>query len=244
MCVPRTPRHWHCASAPFQSRVFCFLPVPIRTPGRSFPNLLATKHPTFIAMADDSNQEAHDKAASGQEHAEQAAQDFKSAATAKVNDLKDAATSKVNDLKGAATAKAGEYRDQASAKIEDLRGQATAKAEELRGQAEAAWGDAKVKARTYQDDGEAYVRENPTKARSHRRGCWLYPGCAAQKVVAPFPGELMAQYQTPIRAGNRGARPAGKYPAVVSVSGERICTPGWSFSAWRRKMRAATTSRS
>ena len=48
--------------------------------------------------------------------------------------------------------------------MDDLRGQATAKAEELRGQAEAAWGDAKVTARTYQEDGEAYVRENPTKA--------------------------------------------------------------------------------
>ena len=94
-------------------------------------------------MADDPTNDSPD----------QTAQDFKATATAKANELRDQATAKANDL-----------RDQASAKIEDLRGQATAKAEELRGQAEAAWGDAKVKARTYQEDGEAYVRENPTKA--------------------------------------------------------------------------------
>ncbi len=52
----------------------------------------------------------------------------------------------------------------ASAKAEEFRGAANAKAEEFRGKAEEAWGDAKVRARTLQEDGEAYVRENPTRA--------------------------------------------------------------------------------
>ena len=69
-----------------------------------------------------------------------------------------------SDLKSAASSKAEELRNAASAKADEFRNVVGAKAEELRGQAEAAWGDAKVKMRTYQEDGEAYVRENPTRA--------------------------------------------------------------------------------
>lgn len=69
-----------------------------------------------------------------------------------------------DNLKAAAGAKADEFKSAASAKAEELRGAANAKAEELRGKAEEAWGDAKVRARTLQEDGEAYVRENPTRA--------------------------------------------------------------------------------
>ena len=46
------------------------------------------------------------------------------------------------DLKSAAGAMAGEYKDKA----------------------EQVWEDARTRARTLQDDGEQYVRENPTKA--------------------------------------------------------------------------------
>ena len=35
---------------------------------------------------------------------------------------------------------------------------------EYRGKAEQVWGDAQDRVRTFQEDGEAYVRENPTKA--------------------------------------------------------------------------------
>ena len=35
---------------------------------------------------------------------------------------------------------------------------------QYRGKAEEAWGDAQDRARTFQEDGEQYVRENPTKA--------------------------------------------------------------------------------
>ena len=47
---------------------------------------------------------------------------------------------------------------------EDLRDAAGAVAGEYRGKAEHAWGDARTRARTFQDDAEEYVRENPTKA--------------------------------------------------------------------------------
>lgn len=46
----------------------------------------------------------------------------------------------------------------------DLRSAAGAVAEEYRGKAEQAWDDARERARTLQEDGEQYVRENPTKA--------------------------------------------------------------------------------
>lgn len=47
---------------------------------------------------------------------------------------------------------------------EDLRTAATEMAGQYRGRAEQAWEDATVRARTLQEDGEQYVRENPTKA--------------------------------------------------------------------------------
>ena len=47
---------------------------------------------------------------------------------------------------------------------EELRTAATEMAGQYRGKAEAAWGDAQQRARTLQEDGEQYVRENPTKA--------------------------------------------------------------------------------
>jgi ElaB/YqjD/DUF883 family membrane-anchored ribosome-binding protein len=47
---------------------------------------------------------------------------------------------------------------------DELRTAATEIAGEYRGKAEQAWEDATVRARTLQEDGEEYVRENPTKA--------------------------------------------------------------------------------
>jgi ElaB/YqjD/DUF883 family membrane-anchored ribosome-binding protein len=47
---------------------------------------------------------------------------------------------------------------------DDLRTAATEMAQDYRGRAEQAWGDATTRARTFQEDGEQYVRENPTKA--------------------------------------------------------------------------------
>lgn len=47
---------------------------------------------------------------------------------------------------------------------EDIRTAATQMAGEYRGKAEQAWGDAQDRVRTFQEDGEQYVRENPSKA--------------------------------------------------------------------------------
>ncbi len=66
-------------------------------------------------------------------------------------------------------------REHARKAAEDLKSAAGAFAEEYRGKAEQAWGDARGKAgqawgdarsrvRTFQEDAEHYVRENPTKA--------------------------------------------------------------------------------
>ena len=61
------------------------------------------------------------------------------------------------DLKEAASAKVENIRQVAGQKADELRGAAQGKAQELRGAAESAWSDARSK-------GEAYVRDNPTKA--------------------------------------------------------------------------------
>ena len=47
---------------------------------------------------------------------------------------------------------------------EDLKTAATQMAGDYRGKAEQAWDDASVRVRTFQEDGEQYVRDNPTKA--------------------------------------------------------------------------------
>ena len=46
----------------------------------------------------------------------------------------------------------------------DLKSAAGAVAGEYRGKAEQAWDDATNRVRTFQEDAEQYVRENPTKA--------------------------------------------------------------------------------
>ena len=47
---------------------------------------------------------------------------------------------------------------------DDLKSAAGTIAEEYRGKAEQVWGDARERVRTFQEDGEQYVRDNPTKA--------------------------------------------------------------------------------
>lgn len=47
---------------------------------------------------------------------------------------------------------------------DDLKSAAGAVADEYRGKAEEAWNDARYRVRTFQEDTEQYVRDNPTKA--------------------------------------------------------------------------------
>jgi ElaB/YqjD/DUF883 family membrane-anchored ribosome-binding protein len=71
----------------------------------------------------------------------------------KLQSSKEHARKAAEDLKSAAGAFAEEYRG----KAEQAWGEA-------RGKAEQAWGDATSRARTFHEDAEEYVRENPTKA--------------------------------------------------------------------------------
>jgi ElaB/YqjD/DUF883 family membrane-anchored ribosome-binding protein len=61
-------------------------------------------------------------------------------------------------------AKLESSKTQARKAADDLKSAAGAVAEEYRGRAEEVWNDAKYRARSFQEDGEQYVRENPTKA--------------------------------------------------------------------------------
>jgi ElaB/YqjD/DUF883 family membrane-anchored ribosome-binding protein len=59
---------------------------------------------------------------------------------------------------------AEDLRSAAGVVADDLKSAAGAMAEEYRGKAEQAWDDARERVRTFQEDGEQYIRENPTKA--------------------------------------------------------------------------------
>lgn len=63
-----------------------------------------------------------------------------------------------------AQAKFESTRTHVRAAADDLRSAATTIAEDYRGRAEEAWMQARDRARTFQEDGEQYIRENPTKA--------------------------------------------------------------------------------
>jgi len=77
---------------------------------------------------------------------------------------KDHLKAAADDFKTAASAKAEEIRKAAEKKADELRSAAENRAREFRGAAETAWSDARSKARFWQGEGEAYVRENPTRA--------------------------------------------------------------------------------
>ena len=71
---------------------------------------------------------------------------------------------KINSGTAETESKLESSRTHARKAAEDLKSAAGAVAQEYRGKAEQAWGDATQRARTFQEDAEEYVRENPTKA--------------------------------------------------------------------------------
>jgi len=89
----------------------------------------------------------------GKAHVAQAASEFKSAATAKATELKSTAEAKASELRANAEAKAAELRSMAEAKTAEFREKAGTTYEEY-----------SKRYRTAREDGEQYVRENPTKA--------------------------------------------------------------------------------
>lgn len=76
---------------------------------------------------------------------------------------KDAAT-KFESGKAHAIHAAEDLRAATEAKAQELRAVAGAKVGELRGKAEHAYDEARGRARTLRQDGEQYIRENPTRA--------------------------------------------------------------------------------
>ena len=86
----------------------------------------------------DEHQNPEETAKSGQDHLQSVA-----------GDLKDAAGAKIENIRQAAGQKADEFRGAAQGKVEELRGAAE---------------KATSQAKSWQAEGEVYVRENPTKA--------------------------------------------------------------------------------
>jgi ElaB/YqjD/DUF883 family membrane-anchored ribosome-binding protein len=74
------------------------------------------------------------------------------------------ARDKLESSKQHARRAAEDLRSAAGSIAEEYRGKAEQKWGEARGKAEQAWGDATNRARTFHEDAEQYVRENPTKA--------------------------------------------------------------------------------
>jgi ElaB/YqjD/DUF883 family membrane-anchored ribosome-binding protein len=68
------------------------------------------------------------------------------------------------DIRAAAEAKAKELREAAEIKAKELREAAETKAHEFRARAESVYGDYRTRARTFKDEGEHYIRENPLRA--------------------------------------------------------------------------------
>lgn len=69
-----------------------------------------------------------------------------------------------DELRTAAEAKARELRSTAENKANELRDRAQHAYGDARERVEQAYGDARERARTLQEDGEQYVRDNPTRA--------------------------------------------------------------------------------
>jgi len=73
------------------------------------------------------------------------------------------AASKFESGKTHAKQAAEDLRAAAEEKASQFRGVAEAKAQEFRGKAEDAYSQARTRARSLQEEGEAYVRENPVR---------------------------------------------------------------------------------
>jgi ElaB/YqjD/DUF883 family membrane-anchored ribosome-binding protein len=103
----------------------------------------------------DEHQNPEEAAKSGQDH-------LKSADS----DLKEAAGAKIENIRQAAGQKADEFRGAAQGKVQDLRGAAE---------------KATSQAKSWQAEGEAYVRDNPTKAVLVALGVGLLLGFLLRK---------------------------------------------------------------
>lgn len=84
-------------------------------------------------------------------------------------------------IKEAMSAKAEDIRQAVAQKTSEFREAAQGKAQELGGAAESAWADARSQAKTWQAKGEAYARDNPTKAVLIALGAGFVLGLLSRK---------------------------------------------------------------
>ena len=77
---------------------------------------------------------------------------------------KDKLRAVADNVKEAASAKAEDIRQAAGQKADELRSAMQGKAQELKESAQTTWSDIRFKAKRWQAEGEAYVRDNPIKA--------------------------------------------------------------------------------
>ena len=90
---------------------------------------------------------------SAKAHVKEAAEQLRTAAGAKARELREKAGAKASEFREKAEAKASEFRETAEEKVHDFREKA-----------EQRYGEARARTRTFQEDGEAFIRENPAKA--------------------------------------------------------------------------------
>lgn len=74
------------------------------------------------------------------------------------------AAEKLESSKTHATAAAAELKDAATAKLQDLRDTLNERAGQYRERANQVWSDTAGRARTFGEDSEEYIRENPLQA--------------------------------------------------------------------------------
>jgi len=105
-----------------------------------------------------------EKLVSSQKHAKQALEVTTRAAKAAFEASKEHATVAFKEGKEHVTAAAQDLTHAATAKVEEVRTQVGTVAQTYKGRAEQVFNDASIRARTFQDDGESYIRENPLRA--------------------------------------------------------------------------------
>ncbi len=96
---------------------------------------------------------ASDNLESSRAHAVQAAEE-----------LKAAASQKADELKGSAMAQAARLKDKAEETAQNFTENARDNVNQFRDYADENWSDVKVRIDDYKEEGERYVRQNPTKA--------------------------------------------------------------------------------
>jgi ElaB/YqjD/DUF883 family membrane-anchored ribosome-binding protein len=79
-------------------------------------------------------------------------------------ELKAAARQKAEELKGSALEKAAELRGKAEETAKHFRDSANENADHFRNYADESWSDIKVRLDDYKEEGERYIRQNPTKS--------------------------------------------------------------------------------